>query len=65
MKNLSKRRVSNQDQVSLFDAGTDAIPEQLAVDPEELAVLKTKDPEALRMIMMIKGAFGQDARVVQ
>lgn len=51
--------------MSLFDALriAEATAEGLAIDAEELTILKTKGTEALRVIANVKSVFGLDARV--
>jgi hypothetical protein len=57
----------NNQEMSLFDALriAEATPDSLAVDSEELRILRTKTSQTLKAIACVKNAFGIAARVRQ
>jgi hypothetical protein len=57
----------NNQGMSLFDAIriAEATPESLAIDSDELRILRTKTPKTLKTIACVKDAFGITARVRQ
>ncbi len=57
LKDIAGRSLESVDQVQ--------VAEELAIDQEEMHLLRSKSEDELRQIAMVKAEFGKDSRVVK